>query len=203
MHDELIAPGVIRKLFPWETDVLEAHFLRLDPASRYCRFAAGVSDETVAAYAGQALGSDAVVHGFLSEGILRGAAELRLLDKDSAEVAVTVEEEWRLTGVGSALFGRLLLTARNRGIRDLVMTCLPSNRGMQRLAARFDGRISYASGDSQAEVRARPATPLSLWREAWTDSSSVAASFIDRQIGLLRSGRRPADGTRRPGRERK
>jgi len=198
MHDELIAPGVIRKLFPWETDVLEAHFLRLDPASRHCRFAAGVSDETIAAYAGQALGSDAVVHGFLSEGILRGAAELRFLDRDTAEVAVTVEEEWRLTGVGSALFGRLLLTARNRGVSDLVMTCLPSNRGMQRLAARFDGRISYASGESSAEVRARPATPLSVWREVWTDSSSVVASFIDRQARLLRRERGAAAGTPAP-----
>lgn len=189
MHDELIAPGVIRKLLPWETDVLAAHLLRLDPESRHCRFAAGVSDETIAAYALQALGSDAVVHGFLDDGILRGAAELRFLGSGSAEVAVTVEEAWRLTGVGSALFGRLLLTARNRGISDLVMTCLPSNRGMQRLAARFDGKITYASGDSFAEVKARPATPISLWREVWTDSSSVAASFMDRQMQMLRRAR--------------
>jgi GNAT superfamily N-acetyltransferase len=189
MHDELIAPGVIRKLLPWETDLLAAHLLRLDPESRHCRFAAGVSDETIAAYADQALGSDAVVHGFLSDGILRGAAELRFLGSGSAEVAVTVEESWRLTGVGSALFGRLLLTARNRGIDDLVMTCLPSNRGMQRLAARFEGKITYASGESFAEVKARPATAISLWREVWTDSSSVAASFIDRQVRLLRKGR--------------
>jgi GNAT superfamily N-acetyltransferase len=189
MHDELIAPGVIRKLLPWETDVLAAHLLRLDPESRHCRFAAGVSDETITAYALQALGSDAVVHGFLDDGTLRGAAELRFLGSGSAEVAVTVEEAWRQTGVGSALFGRLLLTARNRGISDLVMTCLPSNRGMQRLAARFDGKITYASGDSFAEVKARPPTPISLWREVWTDSSSVAASFMDRQMQMLRRAR--------------
>jgi GNAT superfamily N-acetyltransferase len=182
MHDELIAPGVIRKLLPWETDVLAAHLLRLDPESRHCRFAAGVSDETITAYALQALGSDAVVHGFLDDG--------------TAEVAVTVEEAWRQTGVGSALFGRLLLTARNRGISDLVMTCLPSNRGMQRLAARFDGKITYASGDSFAEVKARPPTPISLWREVWTDSSSVAASFMDRQMQILRRARSMAVGKR-------
>ncbi|MGU9978712.1 GNAT family N-acetyltransferase [Phreatobacter sp. HK31-P] len=196
MHDELIAAGVIRKLLPWETDLLATHLLRLDPDARHCRFAAGVSDETIAAYADQALGSDAVVHGFLDEGILRGAAELRFLGTGSAEVAVTVEEAWRLTGVGSALFGRLLLTARNRGISDLVMTCLPSNRGMQRLAARFDGKITYASGDSFAAVKARPATPISLWREVWTDSSSAAASFMDRQMRLLRKGRAMATGRR-------
>lgn len=196
MHDELIAPGVIRKLLPWETDLLAAHFLRLDPESRHCRFAAGVSDETVTAYADQALGSDAIVHGFLSDGVLRGAAELRFLGTGSAEVAVTVEEAWRLTGVGSALFGRLLLTARNRGISDLLMTCLPSNRGMQRLAARFEGKITYASGDSFAEVKARPATPISLWREAWTDSSSVAASFMDRQMQVFRRARAMATGRR-------
>lgn len=195
MLDELITPGVIRKLYAWENDLLTAHFLRLDPAARHCRFAAGVSDETVMAYAGRALGPDAVVHGFLVEGVMRGAAELRLMPGRTGEVAVTVEDAWRLSGIGSALFGRLLLTARNRGLTGLVMTCLSSNRGMQRLAARFDGTITTASGDSCATVKARPATPLSLWREVVADSAAATASVIDRQIGLLRDG---AAAARRP-----
>ena len=130
MLDELTTSGVIRKLLPWETALLHEHFLRLDADARHCRFAAGVSDETIAAYAQSALGSDALVHGFLVDGVLRGAAELRLLTDGSGEVAVTVEDEWRLTGIGTALFDRLLLTARNRGVRSLVMTCLPANQGM-------------------------------------------------------------------------
>ncbi|MCZ8313404.1 GNAT family N-acetyltransferase [Phreatobacter sp.] len=195
MLDELIAQGVIRKLFAWESELLAAHFLRLDPDSRRCRFAAGVSDDTVTAYAATALGADAIVHGFFVDDVLRGAAELRLLPDSAGEVAVTVEEDWRLSGVGSALFGRLLLTARNRGVGNLVMTCLPANRGMQRLAARFDGKITFASGDSVAAVTALPATPISLWREMWSDGSAVAAGLIDRQMRLARGGRR----RRKPG----
>ena len=186
MLEDLTASGVIRKLLPWETELLTAHFLRLDAEARHARFAAGVSDETVVAYAAKALGPDAVVHGFLVDGVLRGAAELRLMPGQTGEVAVSVEEDWRLTGVGSALFGRLLLTARNRGLTGLVMTCLPTNRGMQGLAARFEGRITYASGDSHARVAARPATALSLWRELWRDTSAAAESVVDRQMGLLR-----------------
>jgi GNAT superfamily N-acetyltransferase len=190
MTDELTASGVIRKLMPWETGELAAHFLRLDPESRHCRFAAGVSDDTITAYAETALGSDALVHGFLVDGQLRGAAELRIVADDAAEVAVTVERAWRLTGIGTALFGRLLLTARNRGVKSLVMTCLPANRAMQRLAARFDGQISYAAGDVFADVRAAPATPVSYWREAWADGSSMAASVLDAQMNLLKRARR-------------
>lgn len=186
MLEDLTASGVIRKLYAWETALLKAHFLRLDTDARHARFAAGVSDATVSAYADEALGSDAIVHGFFVEGVLRGAAELRLMPGHTGEVAVSVEEDWRLTGIGSALFGRLLLTARNRGLADLVMTCLPSNRAMQRLAARFEGRITYASGDSHARVTARPATPLSLWRELWRDSSAAAETVVERQIGLIR-----------------
>ncbi|MGL4285102.1 MAG: GNAT family N-acetyltransferase [Phreatobacter sp.] len=194
MTDELTASGVIRKLMPWETALLREHFLRLDPEARHCRFAAGVSDDTISGYAETALGADALVHGFLVDGILRGAAELRLLEDNAAEVAVTVEEAWRLTGVGTALFGRLLLTARNRGVQSLVMTCLPANRAMQRLAARFDGKISYASGDVFADVKAEPASPLSLWREVWRDGSSVAATMLDAQLNLMKLARgRPAD----------
>jgi hypothetical protein len=37
-------------------------------------------------------------------------------------------------------------------------------------------------------VTARPATPLSFWREVVADSASATASVIDRQIGLLRDG---------------
>ncbi|QCI65795.1 GNAT family N-acetyltransferase [Phreatobacter stygius] len=190
MTDELTASGVIRKLMPWETALLCEHFLRLDPEARNCRFAAGVSDDTITGYADTALGPDALVHGFLVDGVLRGAAELRLLDDNAAEVAVTVEDAWRLTGVGTALFGRLLLTARNRGVRSLAMTCLPANRGMQRLAARFDGKITYASGDVFADVSAQPANPLSLWREAWRDGSSVAATVLDAQLNLLKRARK-------------
>lgn len=189
MTDELIASGVIRKLLPWETALLRDHFLRLDTEARNCRFAAGVSDETISAYAETALGPDALVHGFLVEGVLRGAAELRLIEDNAAEVAITVEDAWRQTGLGTALFGRLLLTARNRGVRSLIMTCLPANRGMQRLAARFDGKITYASGDVFADVTAEPANAVSLWREAWRDGSSVAATVLDAQLNLLRRAR--------------
>lgn len=180
-------PGVIRKLVPWETAALRDHLLRLDPQARHCRFAAGVSDQTVIAYADKALGPDALIHGFFVDGILRGAAELRLLaEAGSGEVAVTVEEDWRLTGIGTALFRRLLLTARNRGVESLVMSCLPANRGMQRLAARFEGKISYASGDVFADVTTPPASPLSLWREAWSDGSSLAQALFDTQMTLIR-----------------
>ncbi len=199
MLDELIAPGVIRKLFAWESEVLAAHFLRLDPDSRRCRFSGGVSDETITAYTHTALGADAIIHGFFVDDVLRGAAELRLLPEGAGEVAVTVEEAWRLSGVGSALFGRLLLTARNRGIGNLIMTCLPTNRGMQRLAARFDGKITFASGDSMAEVTAPPATPISLWREVWSDSSAVAAgSSTGRCASSAHGGASRALGPERP-----
>jgi GNAT superfamily N-acetyltransferase len=186
MLDELTTSGVIRKLLSWETALLHDHFMRLDPYARHCRFAAGVSEETVAAYAESALGPDALVHGFLVDGVLRGAAELRLLKDGSGEVAVTVEDEWRLTGIGTALFDRLLLAARNRGVRNLVMTCLPTNRGMQRLAARFDGKITYASGDAFAKVKAAPANPVSLWREAWSDGSAAAKTMLDAHMRLIR-----------------
>lgn len=179
-------PGLIRKLAPFETKALRDHFLRLDRNSRHCRFAAGVSDETVIAYADRALGPDAIVHGIFVEGVLRGAAELKLTGRDRGEVAITVEEPWRLSGIGTALFARMLLSARNRGIRHLDMTCLPANRAMQRLAARFDGRVRFVSGDASAAVAAPPATPLSYWREAVADGHGMAAALIEAQARFWR-----------------
>ena len=62
---------------------------------------------------------DAVIWGFFFDGVLRGAAELRLLEHPGeAEAALSIERAWQSRGVGSALFERVLLVARNRQIES-------------------------------------------------------------------------------------
>src|SRR6201992_4474047 len=78
MMDALLTDGgIIRKLWLGETKSYRDHLLRLDPESRHNRFGGGVADELIAAYAARALRMDAVLPGFLIEGVLRGVAELK------------------------------------------------------------------------------------------------------------------------------
>ena len=122
MHQVFIEAGLIRKLWNVETRVYRDHLLRLDHESRRNRFCGAVADDTIRSYAATAHGPDVVVHGFFADGVLRGAADMRIarpLDLQEAEAAFSIEKPWQSHGVGSALLDRTLLSARNRGIKHL------------------------------------------------------------------------------------
>src|SRR5215467_13084443 len=100
MYESLITGGAVRKLWVGETELYRQHLLRLDAESRRNRFGGAVSDEFIEHGEPSALG-DAVIYGFFVDGIVRGAAELRLLERPGeAEAALSIERSWQSRGVG-------------------------------------------------------------------------------------------------------
>jgi len=189
MRDILPESGRIRKLWSGETDIYREHLLRLDPASRRSRFGGGVSDAFIANYVALANGLDSVLHGFLIDGMLRGAAELRPLGPafgDEAEAAFSIEAPWQSHGVGTVLLRRTLLAARNRGFKLLHMACLAENHRMQQLALKFDAELTFDFGSVIGEVEAAHPTPLSVMREFVADSTGFATAMLDVQSRLIR-----------------
>lgn len=191
MRDPLTVSGVIRKLWLAEAMTYRDHLLRLDDDARRLRFGGAVSDERLHRHAEAALEDGAIVHGFFVDGVLRGAAELRIgfggeAHRAEAEAAFSVEPGYRNSGIGSALLGRTLLAARNRGVRLLAMICLPSNRPMQALARKHEASIRYNLADVVGELTTPGPTPLSLLREMVADGHSVAATILDAQARALR-----------------
>ncbi|CAO4138864.1 N-acetyltransferase domain-containing protein [Methylorubrum thiocyanatum] len=166
----------LRRLWPSDGPALRAFFLRLDPETRASRFMAAVSDRTVASYAARAMTAPGMVVGVFVDGTLRAVGELRpfsqsqagdLQDGRRAEVALTVEQGFRRSGLGSRLLRRLAEAARNRGIAELRLRCLPHNAPMRRLVAGFDAEVRLTEGESEGAIRLARATPLSLWREGF------------------------------------
>ena len=189
MQNLLIDGGVIRKLWVGEAHKYREHLLRLDPQSRNNRFGGGVSDDFIVGYVDRSLSRDSVVHGFFVDGRLRGAAELRTVGgspEEGAEAAISIEKSWQSHGVGSALLERTILAARNRGIKNLQMTCLANNRRMQQLARKFDADLSFDFGSVIGEVESPFPTPMSIWREAIADSHGFANAMLDAQTRFLR-----------------
>jgi GNAT superfamily N-acetyltransferase len=188
MHEPLI-DGAIRKLWIGEAESYRDHLLRLDPESRRNRFGGAVSADFIRNHVEDSVGPDAVIHGFFVDGSLRGAAELRPSGPpptDEAEAALSIERPWQSLGVGTALLGRTLLTARNRGLKHLHMACLAENRRMQQLAQKFDAELTFDFGGVVGEVEASHPTPVSILRELVADSYDVAAAVFDVQSRLLR-----------------
>jgi GNAT superfamily N-acetyltransferase len=189
MHELFADGGLIRKLWIGESARYRDHLLRLDVQSRHSRFGAGVADDFIHNYVETTFGLGAVVHGYFSDGILRGAAELRPLGpgfRREAEAAFSIEPDWQSHGIGSALLDRTLLAARNRGIKTLHMACLANNRRMQELARKFAAELSFDFGEVVGQVAAPRPTPLSVLRELVADNCSFATAVLDVQARMLK-----------------
>jgi GNAT superfamily N-acetyltransferase len=180
MYEPLVSGGTVRKVWDGETELYRQHLLRLDAESRRNRFGGAVSDEYIRRYANPSALHDAVICGFFVDGVLRGAAELRLLEHPGeAEAALSIERGWQSRGVGSALFERVLLVARNRQIERLHVLCLAENWRMQQLALKFHAQLSFQSGGAIGKLKAARPTPISTVRELAADSSDLAAAILD------------------------
>jgi GNAT superfamily N-acetyltransferase len=186
MHQVFIEGGLIRKLWRVETHAYRDHLLRLDAESRRNRFCGGIADDTIRTYAATTHDTDVIVHGFFVDGVLRGAADLRIfgsLYRREAEAAFSIEKPWQSLGIGSALLERSLLAARNRGVKLLHVCCLVENPRMQQLARKFEAELSFDLGTVIGKVKNPHPTPLSVMQELVVDS--FAAAYVNLQSRLL------------------
>ncbi|MEJ1159787.1 GNAT family N-acetyltransferase [Prosthecomicrobium sp. N25] len=181
--------GSVRKLWVADLEAFRAHLLRLDPHSRHARFGMGASDDFVRRYAETSFSLDTIIHGQFDGDRIVGAGELRLLGRSrtEAEAAFSVERDRQARGVGSLLMERTLLTAQNRGIRCVYMNCLASNRQMQRLARRYGAHLEFEPGDVVGLVLPHQRTPVSVIKEAVSDSYGWATAIVDLQGRMIRT----------------
>jgi len=179
-----VAPGIIRKLWTGEAALFRDHLLRLDPESRRSRFGSAVSAEFIERYASRVFRTGAIVHGCFVDGEVRAAAELYPMGDvlpGEAEAAFSVEREYQNHGLGSVLLERVILSARNRGIRTLCMNCLAHNRRMQQIARKFDAELTFDTDEVVAELTAPFPTALSLAQEAAADAQGMAGAVLQAQ----------------------
>jgi len=188
---ELVAgEGIVRRLWPTETEKFRDHLLRLDKESRRMRFAHSVSDAFIEAYARRMTQYGSLVYGHLVDGKVRGAAELRRLGDawgEEAEAAFSVERPYQNHGVGTELMGRVVRAARNRSIRRLYMSCLADNAKMQAIARKHAALLRYEAGDVVGEILPAQPSYLSLVEEAAEDRMGFIIAVLDLQARLVRA----------------
>ena len=173
--------GHIRKLWLNDQGEFRDHLMRLDADTRRRRFGMIASDDFIGRYVETSFNLDTIIHGTFIDGTLRGVGELRILDdrKTEAEAAFCVEPEWQGGGIGTALMQHTLVTARNRGIAKMYMTCLASNRSMQRLAAAHGASLEFEGGEVIGIVLPPDPSMFSGTREAVWDSEGWATAMFD------------------------
>jgi GNAT superfamily N-acetyltransferase len=188
MVESHIWGGTIRKLWFTEAEKFRDHMLRLDAESRRMRFGMAVDDGFIKNYASQAVQLESIIYGFFVGGEMRAAAELRVIGdgwSGEAEAAFSVEKEYQDSGVGTELLGRLILTARNRGVSRMYMNCLSTNRKMQRVAKKYEAELLFDYGEVVGQLKPAMPTPLSLWTEAIDDGSGFVMAVFEFPLRMI------------------
>lgn len=185
----IAAPAMrIRKLQQTDTALFLDHLLRLDSASRRMRFAHSVADSFIEDYAERMLDNGAIVFGCYVDGAVRGVAELRKLGDTwgcEAEAAFSVERAFQDEGYGSELMGRVIRSARNRGVQQLYMTCLAENERMQAIARKHEADLRFEYGEVVGEIVPDNASYFSWLAEAMEDRVGTMLAVLDLQRRLL------------------
>lgn len=188
-----LAEGHIRRLWPSDVAAYRAHLLRLDSDARYSRFFTAASDKVVAEHANRCFGADTIVFGFFVGDQIRGAAELHILRSPAglrereAETAFSIEKPWRHVGLGGALIKRLMTAASSRGIRSLIVSCLPQNFAMQKLAKKFGVVMRSESDEVMGRLKVQFPTAQSFLAEFIEESCDFATALFDLQRRIFPS----------------
>src|SRR5262249_12735823 len=90
-------------------------------------------------------------------------------------------------GIGTELMGRIVRSARNRGIRRLYMSCLAENSKMQAIARKHEADLRFEYGEVIGEIM--PDTPnyFSIMAEAAEDRVGLMTAGLDLQGRLVRA----------------
>lgn len=190
MSEVTAAPGGIRKLWPTETERFRDHLLRLDKASRRMRFAHAVSDTFIEDYATRVGDMGSVVYVYVEDDEVRAAAELRKLGDswgNEAEAAFSVESAYQDRGIGSDLMGKVIRSARNRGVQRIYMSCLPENRRMQAIAKKYEAALTFELGDVVGEIVPVGSNYFDVIAEAVDDRVSFLLAVLDLQGRMTRA----------------
>ena len=164
--------GLIRPLTPSELPNYLEHLLRLDSADRRMRFGFQSGDTGLRMHVQRIdLRTGHILALFDDLDVVAAAHMVRAGD-DVAEFAFSVDREWRGRGVGSELFDRAVLWARNRGIRRAIVYCLNENQAMRHIARKAGGQMTVSAGETEGRLELLPATPLSLLVEQASECSA-------------------------------
>lgn len=173
--------NLVRDLQANHREKIRAHLLSLSDTDRTLRFGMHTSDDVIDHYVnGIDFEHDSVFGVFDNKLELIGFAHLGYSRYSStpstqtAEFGVSVSERGRGKGVGSALFHRAAIHARNTHVEILYVHCLSTNKVMMHIAKKAGMEIEYSYGEADAYLRLMP-----------PDSSSIVSEVVQAEVADL------------------
>jgi len=160
-------------------EMMRSHLLSLGENDRRLRFGMHATDLFINSYVASFNFSRDCFFGVIDNSLtVIGLAHLSygqelLGQTDTAEFGVSVSENGRGFGVGTALFKRSAIHARNTNISILYVHCLSSNAAMMHIARKSGMEVEYSYGEADAYLRLPPGNSQSIILEAMQDQSAI------------------------------
>jgi len=169
----------VRELHAGHREEILQHLLQLNDEDRRLRFGTQTPNEVIERYVAHLNFNKDTIFGIFDLNLrLIGMAHLAYLPevKDqarAAEFGVSVLQEGRSQGLGTALLQRSAVHSRNTRIETLYVHCLSNNKAMMHLAEKAGMSVEFAYGDADAYLKLLPASPATIVEEAaneqWAD----------------------------------
>ncbi len=188
----------IRELGSHESPLFLSHLLALGQEDRYLRFGSPFSDVAIERYvAGIHFKTDTVFGVFDEDLRLVAAGHFAPLPVAArpdhqalgrtAEFGLSVGDDARGRGLGTALFLRAASHARNLHISSLFMHCLSENRAMMRIARKAGMEIRQTHGEADAYLTLKPGTMATAIEEGVQRQIALIDYAVKRQLLLTRT----------------
>ena len=168
----------IRSLSDHHRERIALHLMALDKEDRYLRFGYAATDEQIGRYvAGMNFERDEIFGVYNRKLELVAMAHLAFVGqefdgkevgeslKSCAEFGVSVLKDSRGLGLGSALFDRAAMHARNDGIQMMFIHALSQNDVMLKIARKAGAVVEQIGSESEAYLRLLPSTIDSRFAE--------------------------------------
>ena len=160
---------------------LAAHFFALCEEDRYLRFGHVASDAEIQTYVNRIdFASDEVFGVFNRKLELVAAAHIAVSCAPEktcqAEFGVSVLPAGRGKGIGTRLFQRAAMFARNRGIERMAMQCLTENAAMMGMARRAGMEVHVAGSETEAYLEV-PHRSLFSHLDEWVENATGQLDF--------------------------
>ena len=186
----------IRELGSSERPLFLTHLLALGTEDRYLRFGSPLPDSAIEAYVARIDFRTDTIFGVFDDRLkLAAAGHFSPMPKAiaadgstvrSAEFGLSVADDARGQGLGTALFLRASSHARNLGISSLFMHCLSENRAMIRIARKAGMQIQQSHGESDAYLALAPGTLATAIEEGVQRQVALFDFALKRQMLMAR-----------------
>jgi len=181
--------AVVQRLGRFQTAEMLAHFSTLPSEDLRLRFGAPMGPLALQDYVdGIDFSNDRVFGIFNRELCLVSVAHLAVdLERDFAELGLSVAHESRRRGHGEALLRRAATHAASLGLHRIYMHCLSENRALMGLARKAGFKIVAARGEADASKQLEETRPESIAMEIVSDRIALVDSVYKHQAKLLRT----------------